>query len=68
LKGLFTHNKAKYKYLGDRVGGQKEGFGLILFEDGSTFAGAFRNNKADGICMYKNNHGSVFYGIVLFND
>jgi hypothetical protein len=62
LRGFFIHNKSKYKYYGERVNGYKEGFGVIRFEDGSTFIGSFKNNKADGICMFKNSQGSVFNG------
>jgi hypothetical protein len=66
LKGFFIHNKTKYKYHGERVDGQKEGFGVLRFDDGSTFAGNFKNNKANGICIYKN-QGSIFNGKIGFN-
>ena len=54
--------KTKYKYYGNKVNGLKEGFGKIIWEDGSKFIGVFKRNKAEGICSFKNNDGSEFKG------
>ena len=54
--------KTNYKYYGKKINGFKEGFGNIMWEDGSKFYGVFKKNKAEGICLFKNNDGSEFKG------
>jgi hypothetical protein len=44
------------------VDGKKEGFCMQTWEDGSQLKAFFKNNKAEGICVYKDSSGSIFQG------
>ena len=57
--------KINYKFFGQKINGLKEGFGKLIWEDGSKFYGFFKRNKAEGICFFNNCDGSEFKGYIF---
>jgi hypothetical protein len=51
--------------MGHRKDGMKHGFGKIKWQDGSILLANFENNKAQGVCLFRNNDGSSFNGRLL---
>ena len=50
-------------YFGEKDNkGNKIGFGIQIFEDGSTFKGIFSNDKANGWAIYEQKDGDIFKG------
>ena len=66
---LITKKYIKYKYYGYLKKSKefpnkniKSGFGIIKYVDGSVFTGNFKNNKANGICLYQDKMNGDFIG------
>ena len=57
IRGNFLHKKnMKYKYIGyasNKTSKTKEGYGKIVWSDGSNVIGRFDNNTINGICVFK---------------
>jgi hypothetical protein len=65
LRGLFVNKKCSHKYIGARRENKKQGFGKIIWDDGSILLARFLQNKANGVCLFKNTDGCIFNGRIL---
>jgi len=57
---LTTDNN--FEFFGNRVDGQKEGFGKQIWKDGANYQGFFKNNQANGYGSFKHSDGDDYCG------
>ena len=43
------------------VNGNKEGYGILVEENGTRYEGTFKNNEKDGDFVVKNKDGKIIY-------
>ena len=58
------NKRTKYKYFGKKENNLKQGFGKIIWDDGSVFLGKFINNRVNGVGSFTNNDTSQFIGLI----
>jgi len=66
---MFWDNTMNFsRYYGDVVDGKREGNGTFIFEDGSFYAGTWKNNNPYGLGLFFYTDGKYDAGIyaVLF--
>ncbi len=51
-----------FEFIGNKVKGQKEGFGKQIWRDGAIYNGYFQNNQAIGYGMFKHSDGDNYRG------
>lgn len=63
VRGNFLYKKKKYKFKGLVKNKKKDGFGTVVWEDGSKLWGIFENNKVNGIAKFYDVSGNYFCGV-----
>lgn len=51
------------KFLGNKINGKKEGFGIQEWQDGSSYIGIYKNSKSNGFGKFIHPNGDFFKGI-----
>ena len=59
----FGQNPVEKSYFGQTKNGRYNGFGVVSYEDGSTFQGNFINGKREGLGTFESTEGEFTTGI-----
>lgn len=62
MKNNFNNGNNNFEYVGGRVNGMKQGFGIQTWKDGAVYKGNFMENKANGLGFFKHSDGDDYRG------
>ncbi len=62
MKNNFNNGNQNFEYVGHRLNGMKEGFGIQKWKDGAVYKGHFHENRANGIGHFKHSDGDDYKG------
>lgn len=68
FKNTFQNVTAAHRYIGDKIKGQKTGFGVQIWQEGQRYHGIFSGNKANGLGTFYLKEGDVYQGEIFINE
>jgi hypothetical protein len=61
-KLCFNENRIFAEYLGEKINGEKSGFGIQTWKDGAKYIGNFSEDKACGFGGFRHSDGDYYKG------